>query len=195
MDNGADSYRRFLEGDESALTALVTAYRPGLRGYLNGIVHDWDLADDLTQETFVKLCLKKPRDKGTASFKTWLYTIGRRTALDYLRRNKIAGVPLEDCFSLADDDTPESAVLRTQTNERLYAALGTLQPQHRQLLYLIYFPHITQVSERFSCSKGMHLLVALNSSLTLSSHSWHPHHIALTKPFVSLKLSANSSLL
>ena len=143
MDNGANSYRRFLEGDESALTALVTAYRPGLRGYLNGIVHDWDLADDLTQETFVKLCLKKPRDKGTASFKTWLYTIGRRTALDYLRRNKTAGIPLEDCFSLADDDTPESAVLRTQTNERLYAALGTLQPQHRQLLYLIYFEAFT----------------------------------------------------
>ena len=144
MDNGADSYRRFLEGDESALTALVTAFRPGLRGYLNGIVHDWDLADDLTQETFVKLCLKKPRDKGTASFKTWLYTIGRRTALDYLRRQKrTREEPLEDCFSLADDDTPESAVLRAQTNERLYAALQSLQPQHRQLLYLIYFEAFT----------------------------------------------------
>ncbi len=143
MDNGADSYRRFLEGDESALTALVTAYRPGLRGYLCGIVHDWDLADDLTQETFVKLCLKKPRDKGTASFKTWLYAIGRRTALDALRRRKNADVPLDDCFSLADDDTPEAAVLRAQTNERLYAALGTLQPQHRQLLYLIYFEAFT----------------------------------------------------
>ena len=144
MDNGADSYRRYLEGDDSALAALVTAYRPGLRTYLCGMVHDWDLADDLTQETFVKLCLKKPRDKGTASFKTWLYTIGRRTALDYLRRQKNArSVPLDDCFSLADKDTPEAVVLRAHTTERLYAALETLQPQHRQILYLIYFEDFT----------------------------------------------------
>ena len=144
MDKGADSYRRWLEGDDGALADLVTACRPGLRAYLYGMVHDWDLADDLTQETFVKLCLKKPRDKGTASFKTWLYTIGRRTALDYLRRQKhTREVPLEDCFSLAGDDTPEAAVLRAQTTERLFAAMETLQPQHRQLLYLTYFETFT----------------------------------------------------
>ena len=137
MDNGANSYRRWLEGDESALTALVTAYRPGLRAYLCGIVDDWDLADDLTQETFVKLCLKKPRDKGGASFKTWLFTIGRRTALDHLRRRKIRTVPLDDCFDLSAGDTPETVLLRKQATDRLYKALEALQPQHRQILYLV----------------------------------------------------------
>lgn len=162
MDNGANSYRRYLEGDESALEALVTAYRPGLRAYLCGIVHDRDLADDLTQETFVKLMLKKPRDKGGASFKTWLYTIGRRTALDWLRKEKrLKRVSLDDCFDLADGGTPETALLRAKTTERLTAAMATLQPQHRQVLYLIYFEDFTPAQAAKILGKSSHNVSAL----------------------------------
>ncbi len=162
MDNGADSYRRYLEGDEGALEALVTAYRPGLRAYLCGIVHDWDLADDLTQETFVKLILKKPRDKGNATFKTWLYTIGRRTALDWLRREKrLNRVALDDCFALADGSTPEAALLRAKTTERLTAAVETLQPQHRQIIYLIYFEDFTPAQAAKILGKSSHNVSAL----------------------------------
>ena len=143
MDQGADSYRRFLAGDEEALGELVALFRPGLRAYLYGMVRDWETADDLTQETFVKLCLKKPRDKGGASFKTWLFTIGRRTALDHLRRRKIRTVPLDDCFDLSAGDTPETVLLRKQATDRLYKALEALQPQHRQILYLVYFESFT----------------------------------------------------
>ena len=46
MDQGADSYRRFLAGDEAALGELVTLFRPGLRAYLYGMVRDWETADD-----------------------------------------------------------------------------------------------------------------------------------------------------
>lgn len=162
MDNGANSYRRWLEGDESALTELVTAYRPGLRAYLCGIVHDWDLADDLTQETFVKLLVKRPRDKGTASFKTWLYTIGRRTAFDWLRKERrLPRVPLDESFAPADDSTPEAALLRAQTTERLLTALETLQPQHRQILYLIYFERFTPAQAAKILGKSSHNVSAL----------------------------------
>ena len=161
MDQGADSYRRFLQGDEQALGALVAAYRPGLRAYLYGIVRDWDLADDLTQETFVKLCLKKPRDKGGASFKTWLYTIGRRTALDYLRRRRVRTVPLDDCFDLSGGDTPEDALLRKRATARLYAALEAMQPQHRQILYLVYFESFTPAEAAKILGKSSHNTSAL----------------------------------
>ena len=162
MDNGANSYRRFLEGDDSALSELVTAYRPGLRAYLCGIVHDRDLADDLTQETFIKLLVKRPRDKGTASFKTWLYTIGRRTALDWLRKEKrLPRVALDESFALAGGSTPETAFLRAQTTERLFAALETLQPQHRQILYLIYFEDFTPAQAAKILGKSSHNVSAL----------------------------------
>ncbi|WP_303788796.1 RNA polymerase sigma factor [Ruminococcus flavefaciens] len=43
--------------------------------YLNSIVNDMCLAEDIMQETFVKLAIKKPAFRGKCSFKTWLSTI------------------------------------------------------------------------------------------------------------------------
>ena len=88
MDNGACSYRRFLEGDEEGFVEIVRDYKDGLIFYLNSFVSNIHIAEDLTQETFIKLGLKRPKDLKKGSFKTWLYTIGRNTAVDYLRKNK-----------------------------------------------------------------------------------------------------------
>ena len=54
--------------------------------YLNSIVNNMCLADDIVQETFVKLAIKKPKFNGKSSFKTWLYAIGRNTAINYLKK-------------------------------------------------------------------------------------------------------------
>lgn len=87
MDNGASSYRRFLEGDEDGFIEIVRDYKDGLMLYINSFTNNIHIAEELTEETFVKLALKKPRDSKKSSFKTWLYTIGRNTAIDYLRKN------------------------------------------------------------------------------------------------------------
>ena len=141
MDNGSELYRRSLDGDEEALASLVAAYRPGLQRYLCGMVHNMDTAEDLTQETFVRLLMKRPKDKGGASFKTWLFTIGGNLARDHLRKAKRSGsVPMETCFSVADPDpTPETAVLAAAETARLKRALEQLSPAHRQALYLTYY--------------------------------------------------------
>ena len=141
MDNGSDLYRRCLDGDEDALAGLVSAYRPGLQRYLCGIVHDMDTAEDLTQETFVRLLMRRPKDKGGASFKTWLFTIGGNLARDHLRKAKRRGtVPIEDCFTLTDPaPTPEASVLAAAEKMRLQKALEQLSPAHRQALYLTYY--------------------------------------------------------
>ena len=87
MDNGASSYRRFRdEGDESGLAEIIRDYRDGLIFYLNGFVNNIQVAEELAEDTFVLLGTKKPKDKGIGSFKTWLYTIGRNIALNYLKR-------------------------------------------------------------------------------------------------------------
>ncbi len=141
MDNGSDAYRRFLSGDEDALQELVADFRPGLQRYLCGMVHDMDTAEDLTQETFVRLLLRRPRDKGGASFKTWLFAIGGNLARDHLRReNRRAAAPLEDCFFLSDPaPTPETAALKAEQRERLAQAMEALPSAQRQALYLTYY--------------------------------------------------------
>ena len=60
MDNGASSYRRFLEGDSNGIVEIIRDYKDGLILYLNGIVQNLYVAEDLTEDTFVKLVVKKP---------------------------------------------------------------------------------------------------------------------------------------
>ena len=105
MDNGASSYRRFLDGDDTALAEIVRDYRDGLILYLNGIVNNISVAEELMEETLFKLITKKPRFNAKHSFKTWLYTIGRNVAIDYLRHNsKLSDSSFDDLENYIQDE-------------------------------------------------------------------------------------------
>ena len=142
MDNGASSYRRFLSGDESALTEIVSQYRPGLQNYINSIVNNFDVAEDLTEDTFVKLLVKKPKDKGEASFKTWLYTIGRNLAIDYLRKNpKGRYVPLDEIYDISGEIMGFDSCVEEQSEIR--NALESINPDYKNIIILFYFEDFT----------------------------------------------------
>ncbi len=87
MDNGASSYRRSLDGDEDGIIDIIRDYKDGLALYLNGFVQNIYTAEDLMEDTIVRLVVKKLKFSAKYSFKTWLYTIGRNVAIDYLRHN------------------------------------------------------------------------------------------------------------
>lgn len=141
MQEAAAAYRRFLAGEEAALTALVTAWRPGLQAYLTGIVGDAALAEDLTQEAFVRLCLRRPPERGDAGVKTWLYTVGRNLALDALRRRKRRGEqPLEAAPAQENPAaSPETLLLQRERAAAVHRAMAQLPAQQREILRLTYF--------------------------------------------------------
>ncbi len=82
MDNGASSYRRFLDGDDNGIIEIVNNYKDGLILYLNGYVNNIFIAEELTEDTFFRLITKKPKFSGKSTFKSWLYAIGRNIAVD-----------------------------------------------------------------------------------------------------------------
>ena len=86
MDPGADSYKRFLKGDNDAIGEIVEMYRAGLEYFLLSILNNEDLAEEITQDTFCYLFIKKPKFKEKSSFKTWLYQIGKNRAYKYLKK-------------------------------------------------------------------------------------------------------------
>lgn len=88
MEDGASSYRRFLDGDDSGFVEIVRVYNDGLILYLNSFVGNISVADELSEDVFVKLGVKRPRYTGKSSFKTWLYAIGRNAAIDYIRKGQ-----------------------------------------------------------------------------------------------------------
>ncbi len=163
MDNGARSYRRFLDGDETGLVEIIREYKDGLTLYLCGIVGDLRTAEELTEDTFVKLGTKKPRDRGGSSFKTWLYTIGRHVALDHLRRNRRTTIPLEDCPTLPGEPSPESVYLREERDRLLHRALNTLSPDYRQVLWLRYFEELSHKEIAAIMHKRVHTVEVMVS--------------------------------
>lgn len=140
MDKQQDHYQRFLQGDNSALEDIIRAYRDGLMLYLNGIVGDIRLAEELTEDVFVKLVIKRPRFFGNSTFKTWLYTVGRNVARDYFRRCKRQTVPLDECAHLSDEEKDlERSYIVAQDRIVVHRAMGKLKPEYRQILWLVYF--------------------------------------------------------
>ena len=140
MDNGASSYRRFLAGDDGGLADIIKAYRDGLIFYLNGFVNDLHAAEDLAEDVFVKLAVKKPRFREQSSFKTWLYAIGRNEALSALRRKTLVHVPLEEApLPPAADEAPETLFFRDEKSRTVHRCIKRLKSEYHQVLWLYYF--------------------------------------------------------
>ncbi len=145
MDNGASSYRRYLDGDDTGLTDIIRLYKDGLTLYINGYVNNIFTAEDLMEETFFKLATKKPHFSGRSSFKTWLYAIARNVVLDYLRKNsKIVGNPIEDFSNyIAEESDVEREYLIKEQKILLHRTMRELKPEYFQVLYLVYFEDFT----------------------------------------------------
>lgn len=141
MDNGASSYRRFLDGDENGIVEIIRDYKDGLIFYLNGFTQNIYVAEELAEETFVKLVVKKPRFSNKSIFKTWLYTIGRNVAIDYLRHtSKTSNAPIEDYQNMiSDEENLEKSYIQEEHKIIVHKALAKLKPEYQQVLYLIFF--------------------------------------------------------
>ena len=141
MDNGAGSYRRFLEGDENGIIEIIRDYKDGLILFLNGFTQNICVAEELMEETFVRLLVKKPKFSPRYSFKTWLYTIGRNTAIDYLRRNsKSVNMTDEEMQNiLSEKESIEQAYIREEEKIVVHRAMSKLNSEYRQVLYLMFF--------------------------------------------------------
>ena len=173
MDNGASSYRRFREeGDESGLAEIIRDYRDGLIFYLNGFVNDIHAAEELAEDTFVLLGTKKPRDKGTGSFKTWLYTIGRNVAINYLRRrSRRSTVSLEEYPILVDEANLEAEFLKEERKITVHRAMKKLKPEYHQVLWLVYFENFSGKEVASVMKRSVHSVETLVYRARLSLKS------------------------
>mgnify|MGYP002625059404 FL=1 len=140
MGNGESSYRRFLAGDNEGMLEIVCEYQTELMLYLNSYVQDIHMAEDLAEDTFLELMLKRPKFSGKSSFKTWLFAIGRNITVKHLRKHaKLSVVPLESQEYLAVEDDIEDNYIKTEQKKMVHQALHQLKLEYRQVLFLNYF--------------------------------------------------------
>ena len=139
-DLGYRHYQNFLDGDPLGFEELVKQYRNNLILFIQQFVRDYQAAEDISQNVFVKLYLKKPSYSPNASFKTWLYTIAKREALNHVkkqRRRVVAEYDSNAVFEVEQDYL--ETILADERAMALHRALNDLKAEYRQVLYLCYF--------------------------------------------------------
>jgi len=135
----------YCDGEAKAFHDIYASLAPRILAYLTGLIGDRATAEDLLQQTFMKLHQGRSTYVRGANPVPWLYTIAHRTCLDEIRRKKRARVRLSFDGNLPHEpaaDITGSAETRSdrtdeQTVARGMAALATLPESQRQAVLLI----------------------------------------------------------
>lgn len=145
------------QGDKKAFQHLYTAYYPALLAIITRIVKNSDEAEDLLQDTYVKVWQRfQYYDSERGTLYTWLLNVARNTALSALSRRKVA------CSSLDDEAVPVqlpaslSSWPDTDTIGVKYVIKQALNAQQWQVLELTYWGGCThqETAERLALPIG-----------------------------------------
>jgi RNA polymerase sigma-70 factor (ECF subfamily) len=135
---------RLRRQDPGLMDQLIVQYQHRLLRYLLYLTGNRELAEDLFQETWMRVLVRGAQYKGNARFDTWLFTIARNLVIDYRRKRTMASLeelcePRENerPFEIAcDGKTPFDNYLTRQNGQLVTEALLSLDPLHREVLVL-----------------------------------------------------------
>ena len=142
----------YLEGDERALAVLVDRHLPAVYNFALSLTQDTQVANDIAQESFIKAWKKIRRFIPTKNFQTWVFSITRNSAIDWLRRKKeTAFSAFEDelgnnplVAGLADDNPlPHELLEKAEDAAYVQGLLENLDPLYRDVLNLRYEKDLT----------------------------------------------------
>jgi len=138
---------QYLKGDEKSLELIIKKYLKSIYGFIFQFVRNSHDTEDLTQEVFVKMWRWRKKIKKEKNFKSWLFTIAKNTAIDFLRKRK------ELTFSDIDSDNDDRPFIETINDDLMLpdeifeqvnlekiisAALEKLPLQYRLVITLHY---------------------------------------------------------
>ena len=152
--------QRARKGDRDAIAELIRAYQRPLEAFLFRLCGQSDLAEDLAQESFVRVIRSLDRFDERFRFSTWLFTIGKRLLVNHQQKMK----PLADSevveYRAGDARTPATEVEeieRTQRVTQLVAvALDALVSPQREIVLLFHQQNwsVQQIAKELSMPEG-----------------------------------------
>ena len=117
-------------GDLAAFELLVRRYQAHVWRFLRHLLGDAALAEDVTQETFLRLYQRLPTFAGRSKFSTWVFRVARNAGIDALRAVRRQDRLLEALPAPAPGPPPDARV-------EVMAAVASLSPKLREALLLV----------------------------------------------------------
>ena len=181
---------RALAGAEEGYRELMRRYERPIFSLVVRMVRDRPLAEDLSQEVFIKAFRRLDSFDRSRKFSSWLFKIAHNTAIDELRRRHLPTVPIEtpttegvDLLNVLPEDAgegPERAADRLDLTDAIEAAIGSLRPSYREAIVLRFQEGLSyeEVGEIMGLPLGTvktHLHRARKElALRLGERGWEP---------------------
>lgn len=134
----------YVAGDEGALEVLIKRHQSKIYGFILSKIADRDLADDIFQDTFIKVIhtLKSDRYNEEGKFLPWVVRIAHNLVMDYFRKEKRTGMKRDSeelpFFSFLKDegDTVESFMIKEQIEEDVRFLIKELPEDQQQVIMM-----------------------------------------------------------
>ena len=157
--------RRAKKGDYRAFDLLVLKYQSRIVSIAFKFVKEIQLAEDISQESFIKAYRSIDSFREESAFYTWLYRITANTAKNYLvskgrrKESSISELSIsenEDFFELPTNDSPEQILMAQSLKDTIYDALSGLPEDTRTALSLREFEGLNyeEIAEIMNCPIG-----------------------------------------
>ena len=153
-----------IDKDIDAFSIIVDRYKNRLLNFVYRFVKDFDVAEDIVQETFLRVFRKRHNYKAIANFSTWIFTIAGNLAKSELRRRKRwkflsidTNYNEEKKFELPDKGMePDRFASVKILDENVHNAIDTLQNKYKEALILRDIEGISyqQIAEILSVPVG-----------------------------------------
>ncbi|WP_159799449.1 RNA polymerase sigma factor [Flavobacterium sp. MK4S-17] len=136
--------KNYIGGDENALAALIRRHQSKIYGFIYSKVTDRDIADDIFQDTFIKVIrtLKSNSYNEEGKFLPWVMRIAHNLIVDHFRKNKKMPMYREteefSIFSIMSDNSPniESRIITEQVENDLQRLIEELPDDQKEVLQM-----------------------------------------------------------
>lgn len=142
----------YQSGDSGAISQLIDRHRRRVSDYIRMMVKDEDVADDIFQETFIKVVrfIDEKRYTDNGKFLSWVLRIAHNQVIDYFRQNKQqnkvteadAGYDILNSLKFADR-TVEDDMVSSQIESDVRKLIDTLPPEQREVVMMRYYSDLS----------------------------------------------------
>lgn len=126
---------------EKVIVQLMDLYAEKVYLLAYSFVKDKGLAEDISQEVFLKAYKYLDSFRGEAALKSWIYRITVNTSKDFLKKKSMKQLLMESSFleNFKRTESTEASFLKADRNEQLLQTILTLPTKYREVIVLYYF--------------------------------------------------------
>lgn len=127
-------YKEFILGNKNSFEEIVIRHKDSIIYFIQRYVKSIDIAEDLAQDVFVYILVNKRSYKFEYSLKTYLYTIAKSKALNYIKREKKI-VQLDE-MQFEELEELEEKVFKNEKADNLRKCINKLKIEYQNAIYL-----------------------------------------------------------